>query len=303
MISIDFVRTRAQRTYDAQNSLSTDVPWVWDQKTVLQWSTDITLVDQLVQAESAKRAQLRNVTALWQANVDQILAITRQVAGLGRVRFRKEPAKKHSFDALNTNARSRTDIYTDGLAARDAWQEVDPEWEISEAVTAGALGSLLANCLYCLGSHSAKLQAWRFAAAKLNEKAAALDADNVAWYEEATRRFLAGTAEGDMIRSTVPTTARPEQAVGQAVISNLMVAGGDIHFDCAAPHATRYTYLQQAPGSATFLVVELETTEAHLTLHGQPAGVHRFKAVGKNSRGEGPESAVVEVTVAASNVA
>jgi len=34
---------------------------------------------------------------------------------------------------------------------------------------------------------------------------------NVAWYADATRVFLAGTPEGDMIRSTVPTPYTPPQ--------------------------------------------------------------------------------------------
>jgi hypothetical protein len=32
-------------------------------------------------------------------------------------------------------------------------------------------------------------------------------------------------------------------------------------------------------------------------------GVHRFKAIGSNSRGEGPESTVTEITVAAAQAA
>ena len=133
-------------------------------------------------------------------------------------------------------------------------------------------------------------------------KARAVDADSVAWYAAATRKFPAGTVEGDMLRSTVPTTSRPESPVGQAVISNVMVSGTDIHFDCAAPHATRFTYLHQTPGASGFVVVVAETPEASLTLHGQIAGLHKFKALGRNSRGTGPESAVAEVTVAAENV-
>ncbi len=66
--------------------------------------------------------------------------------------------------------------------------------------------------------------------------------------------------EGDLIRSAVPTTTRPEAPV--------------------------------------FLVVTADTTDTHLTLHGQPPGLHKFKVTGSNSRGEGPESVVVEATVA-----
>jgi hypothetical protein len=120
---------------------------------------------------------------------------------------------------------------------------------------------------------------------------------------EATRRFLAGTVEGNLIRSNMPTTSRPESSVGRAVISNLLVSGGDIHFDCAASGATRYTFLQQAPGLPAFVVILADTEQAHVTLHGQVAGLHRFKAFGSNSRGQGVDSEVVQATVAAAAAA
>ena len=57
------------------------------------------------------------------------------------------------------------------------------------------------------------------------------------------------------------------------------------------------------PGATTFVVVVSDTPEASLTVHGQAAGLHQFKAVGRNSQGAGPESAVTEATVAAAGVA
>jgi hypothetical protein len=44
---------------------------------------------------------------------------------------------------------------------------------------------------------------------KLEQMCSDLEDMNVAWYADATRVFAAGTAEGDMIRSTVPTTYVP----------------------------------------------------------------------------------------------
>jgi len=125
---------------------------------------------------------------------------------------------------------------------------------------------------------------------RLMARAEALYDDCVAWYSDATTRFREGTPQGDLVRSTVPTTTSPTDAVGQAVISHVMVTGGTIHFDCAASHATQFTYLHKAPGSMQFVVLLADTAETSVTLQGQPNGEHRFKAIGSNSQGTGPES-------------
>jgi hypothetical protein len=109
--------------------------------------------------------------------------------------------------------------------------------------------------------------------------------------------FSTGTPDGDFIRSSAARTTRAEAPVGQALISNLVVNAGTIHFDVTAPGATRFTYLQQSPGSPAFAVVLADSPEAGLTLTGQPNGLHRFKVIGSNSGGSGAESAVAEVSV------
>ena len=221
----------------------------------------------------------------------------------GLFKFRNDPLKRQPFENLSTDAQSRADIYAQGNAARAAWEQADPAWTYAQDVTVGSLGSLLANSFTHQQTNTRKETAWRNAAAALMTKAGALDVDNMAWYAAATRRFAAGTTEGDMIRVTVPTTTRPEAAVGQAVISNLMVSGSDIHFDAAAEHATRYTYLHQAPGSSVFLVAVADTPSSAFTLHGQAPGAHKFKVIGSNASSQGEESAAVEATVAQAAVA
>ena len=305
MLSIDFAKLRAQRTRDAQNSLATipapGVPWVSTVRTVAQWDAGNTELDQAIIAESLKRTQLRNAASIWQNDVDQIGRVTRQVASLGEMRFRKD-ARLVLFKSLATDARARTEVYVDGLMAHGAWGEAEAAWVLklgeAESTDHSAFGSLLASCLARQATHSAKFNAWRLAAAVVMTKAEKLDQDCMVWYEEATRIFAEGTAYGEMIRTSVPTTTRPAQPVGAGVIASVMASGGDIHLDAAADHATRYTFLHQPPGSPIFLVLVTDAEENHLTLHNQPPGVHRFKASGSNSQGDGPESAVVEVTVA-----
>ena len=64
------------------------------------------------------------------------------------------------------------------------------------------------------------------------------------------------------------------EQVSQAVIQNLIVAGGTARFDLAAPHATTFTYLHRKPGE------------------------HRFKAFGANAQGIGPQSAEAVASIA-----
>jgi hypothetical protein len=301
MISLEFTKARAQATRNAQINIADQ--WVWSEKTVAQWTVDVTKFDQLQQDESSKRTQWRNAAETWENDLVQIQQITRDVRRAGGFRFRNDPVKLALFESLRTDGNGRADIYVQALAARDAWDEADETWELSADVTLAHFGSLLASALARQSAHGTALTAWRRAASELANKARVVDADNVAWYAEATRRFPAGTVEGDLIRSTVPTTTRLMQPVGQAVITNLITSNGDIHFDCAAQYATRYTYLHQAPGSPAFVVAVADTPQTSFNLHGQPAGVHRFKAFGSNAAGQGPESAVVQVTVAAIAVA
>ena len=304
MISIDFAKKRAEKSRDAQALLTAATPsWTWDQKTGLQWNTDITTLDQLIQTEGTKRTLWRNAAEEWQGTVNGLQAFTRQVASLGLVRFRKNPTKKARFAALHTDGESRQDIYTQACLARDAWAVTDPTWEITISLTLSALGSLLATNLALETAHGTAYTGWRNAETILTNKATDLDLDNVAWYAEATRRFPEGTNGGDLIRTTVPTTYRPEQPVGQAVISNLMAVNGEIHLDCTAPHATKFTYLHLAPGATAFVVVLADSPDEFLTLHNQPPGLHKFKAIGRNSRGEGPDSAIVEIAVSVAQVA
>lgn len=302
--SIRFAKRRAEKTRDAQVALSAPPPggagWVYDRKTVLQWKTDCTTLDQYLIGEIGLRTDWRNAAALWQADVDLVQRITQSVVALGRVHFADDAVKKKRFVALRTDAQARDGVWEQGHKALKAWQTADAAWvpDDGSGTTAGGFGSLLAACAARKDTHGSAYEAWRTSSTRLMTKARTVDADNVAWYEVATRRFKKGTIEGDMIRSVVPTTTQPEQAVGKAAISSVMVAGAEAHFDFNAAHATHFTVLQQSPGSPAFLIVLAESEEKSFTAHDLPPGVYRFKVFGSNSRGEGAESTVIAITIA-----
>jgi len=307
MSSLSFVFERLQKTAVTQSQLAAGLegnpPWVWTRKTVQQWNADVTQVDQLKSAEVLKRTEWRNKAEAWDAVLANIQRIARDVKREGLVHFRDDPVRCECIQGLSTDGVSRNDIYDQGDAARAAWQTSDANWTFSPDIDLEDFAALLAASITSRSAHNTAESAWRAAVAALNNKALAVDQDNVDWYAAATRKFPPGTAEGNLTRSNVPTTSRTEEPVGQAVISNVVASDGDIHFDVSAPGATRYTYLQQVPGAAAFVVVLADSPQTSFNLHGQPAGVHRFKAIGSNSRGEGPESTITAVMVAAVHAA
>ena len=260
-------------------------------------------MEQLRIGEINQRAEWRAKAATWDLTLAQIQRVTRDVKREGLYHFRNQPSVLSRFRSLRTDAQNRDAIYNQGEAARAAWAKADAEWAYDPDFPQSAFGSLLATALAQESAHANAFEDWRTAASTLKATAKVLDTDCVAWYAAATRQFKKGTAQGDAIRSTVPTTYVPAPPVGQAVISNIMVSGGTIHFDCAAPHATRFTYLHLPPGGGEFAVLFADSPLKNITLHDQPAGLHRFKAIPSNSGGEGEASEVVEITVAAEAVA
>ncbi len=290
---------RLLATSTTQLGLSTGTPpWVWSGKPAAQWGADHTTLEQMRIDEINKRAAWRAAAATWDLGLGNIHRVTRDVKREGVYYFRAQPAVLPRFRALRADAESRERIYNQGEAARALWAKADGAWVFDAEVEISAFGSLLANSLAEKAAHANAFEDWRTAASKLKVTAQACDQACVAWYAAATRKFKAGTAQGDTIRSTVPTTYVPPPPVGQAVFSNILVSAGTIHLDCTAPHATRYAYLHMPPGATEFLVLFADSPLKSLTLENQAPGLHRFQAIPRNAGGEGEASAVIEITVA-----
>jgi hypothetical protein len=301
MISIVFVKERAQATRDAQAQVAAQ--WLWPERTLAQWDADITGLGTLEAAEAAASAAATAEGATLDGELADVETLCRTVVQVGRAHFRGDEVKGALFQSVRVDASGRQALLSSAQEVHAAWEEADAAWSPWAGVTLAVLGSALAAADAKLRAYSLLRTAWRSAAKQVLVAARALDRRCVAWYAQAIKRFPADTAEGLMIRAAVPTTWRPPPPVGQAEIVNPMASGSDVHLDAHAENATRYTFLQQSPGSPGFVVVLADSRDGHLTLHNQVPGVHRFKAVGRNSGGEGPESAIVEITVSQSAVA
>ena len=140
------------------------------------------------------------------AALEALRSLTRRCLSIAKNKFRNTPAKLEVLDLLKVEAGSRSGKLQEALEWESAWEEVDAAWVPLTGVNLAsfktqrlAAGALL-ETFTCVQA-TAKGEGTR-----LTQLKDQLSEDCRAWYEAATNVFLEGTPEGDLIRSTVPTT-------------------------------------------------------------------------------------------------
>jgi len=205
--SVEFVLKRAVATRNAQESVQP--AWVWDEKTVPQWNADIKTVQTREQAVADGEARLLARRGPLDAALDDLHNRTVQAVTMAKVRYRDDPAKGAVLRSLNAGGQSRSEILDEATEWEAAWREVAGDWRPTPANTLPEYQKLRAHCLALQEEYVKAQTALRALAEALNHEAAKLDDANTAWYRSATVVFPKGTPEGDLIRSTVPTTYTP----------------------------------------------------------------------------------------------
>lgn len=226
--NIEFTQQRAIATTAAQKSLAPG--WVWDEKTIVQWDADLDLLDTQMEAEQDAKAEMIAQRGTADSAIDTLHDLTARCLRMAKNRYRNDPAKLAVFQNLRADAGSRAGKLQDALEWESGWEKTDAAWVPLPGMTlAGFKTSRLAA-----GGHLelfvTKKAAWESADATLDALGRRLNADCVAWYEAATTVFPEGTAEGDMIRSTVPTsyTAPSSPPTALLIASATPQPGGNI---------------------------------------------------------------------------
>ncbi len=94
---------------------------------------------------------------------------------------------------------------------------------------------------------------------------------------------------------TEPSTQEPQQAI---ITVSTNPAPGIVHLEFGALHATSFEVWHKGPSDPLFVLAADVLLPGIYDASGLPAGAHEYKIVGGNSRGEGPASEPVTVTVA-----
>jgi hypothetical protein len=167
------------------------------------------VIGQMEIESQAERAR-QNANGLWRAALDDLHQRTVQGLNMAKTKFRNDPASLAVLHGLNAVGHSPEKILAEALAWESAWGKIAATWNPTITNTLAAFKTLRQQAAEDLQTAFSDADALHSeAVAKLEQMCADLEDMNVAWYADATRVFPVGTPEGDMIRSTVPTTYTP----------------------------------------------------------------------------------------------
>jgi hypothetical protein len=139
-------------------------------------------------------------------------------------------------------------------------------------------------------------QAFELAEGELNRQKGVMEEFTTAALIQGRAQYRPGTPERDVI-DAIPMEPS-QQAPGKAVISAATSPGaGQAHLEFDAPHSTSWDVYRKGPGEADFAKVADDIITKFYDATGLAAGAHDFKVVGRNSKGDGPESDVSTVNV------
>ena len=204
--------TRARATRSAQNSVK-DV-WVWDEKTIADWDAAIADTQAGQQAVAANEADLLARRGSLDNALSDLADQTRRGLALAKIRYRNDGARRTVVARLTGRSDSRTRALESASAWASAWAELDPAFAPTTGSTLAAFNTLRARCETLQNEYAQARADLRASAETQNRRAARLDGDCKAWYAAATRIFPASTAEGAMIRGTIPTSYSKETDIG-----------------------------------------------------------------------------------------
>jgi hypothetical protein len=221
---IDLIVKRAKTTRHAQEDLKAS--WTWNEATLEQWDKEIADVQGMQKICSSARFMRNSARAALDASLQEIHRCTIQFLAMAKFHFRDDPSKLEAINRLKCDGTGRGGIAKEAMDIETAWQEVGPEWAPTELNTFASFQALRKQCIELDAAYIATYSTWRTQSELLSQKSAALNDANVAWYAAATRIFPAGTAEGEMIRRSIPircsptVPAEPPPAQSQAVAAN-----------------------------------------------------------------------------------
>lgn len=240
MASLEAGILRGQATRDTQTAIVTT--WVWEEKTVVQWDGALTAINTKKVTTSDLEADMLAKRATYENT--NVLLHDRTVEGLGmaRVKWRKDEAKKRILSNLSASGGGRETIQSEAQAWESVWEKFDAVWSPNPPTnTLTTLRTLITDSDTQEDLFKKANTDWRKSAEELSVLGDALWDDCVAWYQAATTLFKEGTAIGNMIRSTIPTSPTTPEPTPLEISTTSPSAGGNVAVTYAATggaHAT-----------------------------------------------------------------
>lgn len=288
--SLEFIEARLQATRDAQTEIA--ATWVWEEQTVAQWDTRVTDFTAKKAASDTQEGVMLNKRALFEATIVQLHDRTVDGVKMARIKWRKDEPRKAILATVHADGGGRDTVQAEARAWAAVWASFDAAWVPTPGNTLAAFNTLIALSETQENAFNLEYTKWREKAEELNDFAAACDELCVAWYGAATTVFPEGTPQGDMIRSTVPTSYNPPPVGAPHPLELTSVTdlgGGQVRANYGAGGETatalqlQWEVVGVSPGySHSAVVVRPQQTVAA----GGPGNVVRFRTRAANASGE-----------------
>ncbi len=287
MPSIEITTIRAQATRDAQTAIA--ATWVWEEMTVADWNAILAALDAKKVAVSDLDADQLAKRSVYENTINQLHDLTVEGLGMARVKWRKDEAKKKILSTLSSAGGGRETVQAEAQAWESVWEKFDAAWNPTPTNTIAAFRTLITSSDTQEDDYKGAHTDWRKGAEELQVQAEELWADCVAWYEAATTLFKEGTAIGDMIRGTIPTSPQTPPPEFYEIASLAPQGGGAVdvtYVPGGGDHATVLTLLWRNVNTEPTFVHSTPLVPAGQTVTGlTPDETYAFATRAENSTG------------------
>ena len=213
-----FFVQRASKTVSAAKQIAG--VWTWEEltpaemQTMLETVTGNSSVSPPVagQMEIESRAQRArdNAHGTWLTMLGVLHQRTVSSLNLAKNKFRDDATSLAVLHGMVAGGHSPDKILAEALAWESAWGKLAPAWSPDTTNTLTAFKALRKQCAEDLQTAFSDADSvFSEAHAKLEQMCGDLEDMSVAWYAAATLSLDGSTPEGQMIRTTIPTTYTP----------------------------------------------------------------------------------------------
>lgn len=259
---------------------------------MVQWDTRVDDFTAKKVAADVQEGVMLNKRAIFDTTLVTLHDLTVDGLKMARIKWRKDAARKAILANLSADGGGRDTVQSQARSWAGVWESFDAAWVPTTGNTLAAFNTLITASETQEKLYKKENTKWREQAEEFNVFALASEDLCIARHAAATVEFPEGTAQGDMIRSTVPTTYNPPPAGAPnplELTSMEDLGGGQVRANYGAGGETATSLQLQwevvgvSPGySHSAVVVRPQQTVAA----GVAGNVVRFRTRAANANGE-----------------
>jgi hypothetical protein len=301
--SVDGILERAEQSMLVMNRVAESGGWVWPGLDPVVFADAFTEAGQREDDVRRAVAVERRATGEWDWKQNEVVEDMTLGLRLARLRFKGQPAKAALFAGLKLNNTGRESRQQQALDFELSWKKADAAWVFKEELTLAVFRAHRLALRDLEEAHGGAAKDETYARGLLRESLLWLHEKSVDWYEAATATFAEQTATGAFIR-TIPTTYDPNRPPGPLVFTRAeSPAAGAAALRWRSPRGEKFTLWALAPGAKEWVKLLDGVKENSWSGEKLEPGTWRFKGGAVNPFGEGTESEVISVPVAAAEAA